>query len=70
MRNSLLNQKSVAIFGPELLRLDFRISQTEEILISRTNHQLYFILNLRISFVSHSPQNPGRHKIRDNANQI
>ena len=51
----MLNQKTVTISGPELLILDFRTSQTEEILISRTNHQLYFILNLRIFLFPHAP---------------
>ena len=49
----VLNQKTATILGPELLVLDFRTSETKEILILRTNHQLYFVLTIRISFVSH-----------------
>ena len=66
-------QKTVTTLGPELLSLDFRANETEEIRISKTNHQLYFefVLKIRISFVSDilkSYKNPGRPKIRDSVN--
>ena len=73
LRIIVLNQKTITIIGPELLKLDFRTSKTEEILILRTNHQLYFVLKMRIPFVSHilkSYKNPGRPKVRDSVNQI
>ena len=68
----MLNQKTVTILGPELLRLDFRISETEEILIFETIHQLYFVIKIRISCISHvlkSYKNPDRPKIRVSVNQ-
>ena len=49
----MLNQETVTVLGSELLRRDLNTSETEEILISRTNHQSYFVLKIRISFVSH-----------------
>ena len=64
----MLNQKTVTILEPELLRLDFNTSETEEILISRTNHQLYFVLKIRISSVSHTLKYQ-ESKIRDSVNQ-
>ena len=66
----MLNQKTVTVVGPELLRLDFRTSETEDVHILRSNHQLYIVLKIGIFFVSHilSPKNPGRPEIRDSVN--
>ena len=47
-----MNQKTATVLGPEIVRLT--TSETKKflkILILGTNHQLYLVLDIRISFV-------------------